>query len=275
MPEFVVVPMQVLKALEESFKAVNKQYTLSQTTNKPIFHDKLYIVTIMAFWYLDDDFYNPWSELRAMQRRMDSLMAAFDDDFFGFPTRYTRSVPKQITQDPQPGTSNTNNDTIASSKDNQPEEKSITTANTNQQRDLFSFSNFQWRPVWDVKENEKEIVVHVELPGVEKDNLSLKLENNILTLSGEKKHETNEKSDKYHRVERCYGRFCRSIRLPEGVDPASISANYTDGVLTVTVAKPAEAPRPEPMTIEIQRKEAEQRATQPPASSDPSPTTSS
>jgi HSP20 family protein len=217
----------------------------------------------MAFWYSDMDFYNPWAELRSMQRRMNRLMSVFEDDIFDLSHPGSARVApseskKQITHDE------------AGSKDKQPEEKSITTTNSNQQRDLFSFSNLQWRPVWDVKENEKEIAIHVELPGVEKDSLSLKVENNVLTLSGEKKHETSEKNDKYHRVERSYGRFSRSIRLPEGVDPSSICANYNDGVLAVTIPKPPQSARQGPLTIEIQRKTPEQSASQPQASSDPS-----
>jgi HSP20 family protein len=211
----------------------------------------------MSFWYSDVDFYNPWSELRAMQRRMDHLMAAFEDDFFTLPApRYTRGVSsdqshKQLTHEEAPSNNNASKE--------QTEEKSITSTNTNQQRDLFSFGNNMhvWRPVWDVKENNTEIAIHVELPGVEKENLSLKVENNILTLSGEKKHETSEKNDKYHRVERSYGRFSRSIRLPEGVDPSSINANYNNGVLAVTVPKPVQSPHQGPRTIEIQRKTSE------------------
>ncbi len=92
-------------------------------------------------------------------------------------------------------------------------------------------------PAVDIEEKEKEFLISAELPGVAKDNVSLNVKDNMLTISGEKKQEKQIEKENYHRTERTYGAFQRSFRLPEYSDQANISAEFTDGVLHITVPK--------------------------------------
>ncbi len=108
----------------------------------------------------------------------------------------------------------------------------------------------QWRPLWDVRETEKDLVIHSEIPGVNKEDVSIKFQEGVLTVSGEKKHEKKEENEQCHIVERSYGSFSRSLRLPERVDPSAISANFNNGVLEIIVPKP-EAPKPQSTDIQI------------------------
>ncbi len=96
-------------------------------------------------------------------------------------------------------------------------------------------------PDVDIRESEKEFVVQAELPGLDKKDFSLKLENNILTLSGEKKYENEDKREGGYRLERRYGAFKRSFRLTDSVDASKIKADYRNGVLTINVPKAAKA----------------------------------
>eukprot|EP01027_Heterolobosea_sp_BB2_P022382 GEZU01032947.1.p2 GENE.GEZU01032947.1~~GEZU01032947.1.p2 ORF type:complete len:176 (+),score=74.73 GEZU01032947.1:468-995(+) len=96
-------------------------------------------------------------------------------------------------------------------------------------------------PHWDVSENDKSIMINCELPGLNKENINIDVDNDMLTISGEKKEERKEENERIHRVERRYGKFSRSLRLPKGVDPNSIQANFENGVLRVVVPKPAQA----------------------------------
>ncbi len=107
----------------------------------------------------------------------------------------------------------------------------------------------QWRPLWDVRETEKDLVIHSEIPGVNKEDVSIKFQEGVLTVSGEKKHE-KEENEQCHVVERSYGSFSRSLRLPERVDPSAINANFNNGVLEIIVPKP-EAPKPQSTEIQI------------------------
>ena len=96
-------------------------------------------------------------------------------------------------------------------------------------------------PQTDIKETDREIVVTVELPGVKDDDVSLTLQNHVLTVRGEKKSETKKDEDNYHMVERSYGSFQRAFRLPETIDDSACKADFNDGILTVTVGKLKEA----------------------------------
>lgn len=98
-----------------------------------------------------------------------------------------------------------------------------------------------WLPAVDVSETGAEIVVKAELPGMSKDDIELNLQDNVLTLKGEKKQEKNEEKENYHRVERSYGSFSRSFTLPAGVDQENVQANFKDGVLMITLPKAEEA----------------------------------
>ena len=94
-------------------------------------------------------------------------------------------------------------------------------------------------PSMDVSETDNAIEIVAELPGLEKKDIELNLVNNLLTIRGEKKNEREEKNKDYHLVERSFGSFSRSVELPQGVDPEDISAEIANGVLKVTVKKPA------------------------------------
>lgn len=111
-------------------------------------------------------------------------------------------------------------------------------------------AEFEWRPATDVIETDKEIVLKAELPGVKKEDVSVELDGNALTIRGERKEEKEEKGRKLHRVERFYGAFMRSFTLPESVDAKAIKAEMKDGVLEVHLPK-TEAPERKPTKIEV------------------------
>jgi HSP20 family protein len=113
----------------------------------------------------------------------------------------------------------------------------------------YSFSS--WAPAVDIAEHDDEYLVKVELPGVNKDEVKLTLENNILTIRGEKKQEKETKKENYHRVERSYGSFQRSFTLPAAVKSDKIDASYKDGILSVSLPKTEEA---KPKQIEVKVK---------------------
>jgi HSP20 family protein len=107
-----------------------------------------------------------------------------------------------------------------------------------------SFSGFAGRdmmPSMDLSETDQEIEITAELPGLEEKDIQLNLADNVLTIRGEKKSEREENKKDYHLVERNYGSFTRAVQLPEGVNPDSIKAVMSKGVLKVTVPKPAPA----------------------------------
>ena len=96
-------------------------------------------------------------------------------------------------------------------------------------------------PRINISENEKEYQVSAEVPGVDEKDIEVKLTNGVLTVKGEKKAEKEEQGKDFHRVERSYGSFSRSIRLPEDADPNKVEAKYKKGVLSIAVQKKAEA----------------------------------
>lgn len=107
-----------------------------------------------------------------------------------------------------------------------------------------------WSPSVDVSETEKEIVVSAELAGINQEDVKVDVQNNVLTLSGEKKQEKEFKDESYHRVERSYGAFRRSVTLPAQVDVAKTKATYKNGVLKVTLPK-SETAQPRQITVEV------------------------
>lgn len=107
-----------------------------------------------------------------------------------------------------------------------------------------------WTPACDIYETEKEIILKAELPEVKKEDVFVTLENNLLTLRGERKFEEKIDQENYHRVERNYGEFMRSFTLPTFVDPAKIKAEFKEGVLTVTLPKHEDA-RPKAIEVKI------------------------
>jgi HSP20 family protein len=96
-------------------------------------------------------------------------------------------------------------------------------------------------PRIDVSETDREIRVRAELPGVDQNDIEVMVDDDLLTIRGEKKIERDEKQENFHVVERATGAFMRTIRLPFPVDPSAVEASYDNGVLTVTLPKPAEA----------------------------------
>jgi HSP20 family protein len=100
-------------------------------------------------------------------------------------------------------------------------------------------SNFA--PPADVYEDEHNITLKIELPGIDEKDINVSIENNTLTVRGERGFEKDEKEENYHRVERMYGSFARSFTLPNTLDPEQVIANYEKGVLKIRLAKKAEA----------------------------------
>jgi HSP20 family protein len=95
----------------------------------------------------------------------------------------------------------------------------------------------EWAPLVDITEDDKEYVIKAELPEINKDDIKVTVQNDMLLLSGERKFEKEEQGKKYHRIERAYGSFMRSFDLPDNADPEKIHAEFRDGVLRVHVAK--------------------------------------
>ena len=94
-----------------------------------------------------------------------------------------------------------------------------------------------WMPSVDIFENKDSIVLEAELPGMNREDFELTVENNVLTLRGERRFEKKDEADNYHRVERAYGSFTRSFTLPQTVSPENAAAEYKNGVLRVTLQK--------------------------------------
>ncbi|HYG79581.1 MAG TPA: Hsp20/alpha crystallin family protein [Pyrinomonadaceae bacterium] len=94
-----------------------------------------------------------------------------------------------------------------------------------------------WTPGVDIYENKDEIVLEAELPGMNREDFELTVENNVLTLRGERRFEKKDETDNYHRVERSYGSFTRSFTLPPTVSGEGIAAEYRNGVLRITLPK--------------------------------------
>ncbi len=110
----------------------------------------------------------------------------------------------------------------------------------------------EWIPAVDVYEDKEAVVIEIEAPGMKEEDLKVNLENNTLTISGERKFEKEEKDKNYYRMERSYGAFTRSFLLPDNVDTQKIKAKYKDGVLKLTLPKKAEA---KPQNIPIEKEE--------------------
>ena len=108
-----------------------------------------------------------------------------------------------------------------------------------------------WVPACDIYENDNEIVVKAELPEVKKEDVHVAIENNVLSIRGERKFSEETKQENYHRVERSYGEFMRSFTLPSFVDASKVNAEFKDGLLRVTMAKREEA---KPKQIEVKVK---------------------
>ena|SRR5690349_14058634 len=111
-------------------------------------------------------------------------------------------------------------------------------------------STTAWNPSVDIFENDNEVVFKAELPGMNAKDIDIKLENNVLTLKGERHFEKETDEKNYHRIEREYGSFSRSFALPTAVNGEKVTAEYKDGILKVTLPKKEET-KPKPIKIAV------------------------
>lgn len=112
----------------------------------------------------------------------------------------------------------------------------------------FGTGEREWMPPFDISETEGEIVVKAELPGMKVEDIDITLTDGLLTIKGERKMEKEEKQENYHRIERQFGTFSRSMNLGLQVEADGVDADYKDGVLTVTLPKAEEV---KPKKIEV------------------------
>lgn len=108
----------------------------------------------------------------------------------------------------------------------------------------------EWSPLVDISEDDREYLIKAELPEVRKEDVKITAEAGALTIMGERKFENGEQGKKYHRIERTFGTFGRSFSLPNDTNPARVSADFKDGVLTVHLMKDEKA-KPEQIEIKI------------------------
>jgi len=116
--------------------------------------------------------------------------------------------------------------------------------------DEESMAPARWAPLVDIVEDEKEYLIKAELPEIKKDDISVKVEKGILSITGERKFEKEENEKKYHRVERSYGHFTRTFSLPDDADAEHVKAEFKDGVLLVHVQK-AEKAKPKQVEVSV------------------------
>lgn len=107
-----------------------------------------------------------------------------------------------------------------------------------------------WRPLTDISESDDAFTLHVELPGMSKEDVKLNVENNQLVISGERSEMSEEKKQNMHRIERHYGKFQRQFQLPQNVDASAINATFTNGILDVVIPK-REDMRPREIEISV------------------------
>jgi HSP20 family protein len=98
----------------------------------------------------------------------------------------------------------------------------------------------RWVPAMDLVETDDHLVLRADLPGLDQDDVSIEIKDGVLTVSGQRRTEHEEKAEGFHRVERAYGSFSRSLSLPRGVDPDKVAAGFDKGVLEVRIPKPEE-----------------------------------
>ncbi|HUJ94735.1 MAG TPA: Hsp20/alpha crystallin family protein [Terriglobales bacterium] len=116
--------------------------------------------------------------------------------------------------------------------------------------DQEALTTANFAPAVDVYEDEHNVTLKIEVPGVDEKDIDVRIENNTLTVHGERKFEKEEKEENFRRVERQYGSFTRSFTLPNTVNTESVHANYDKGVLKITLAKKAEA-RPKQVKVNV------------------------
>jgi HSP20 family protein len=119
---------------------------------------------------------------------------------------------------------------------------------TDERRGFATGESVGWTPACDIFEDDESVMLRFELAGVDPKDVEVRFENGVLTLKGERMLEREDKRESYHRVELGYGTFTRSFSLPATVDPERIKAESKNGILTVTLAKRAEA---KPRSIQV------------------------
>jgi HSP20 family protein len=120
--------------------------------------------------------------------------------------------------------------------------------NLNEEESPMTTASFV--PAVDVYEDEKKVVLKIEIPGIDEKDLDVHIENNTLTVKGERKFEKEEKEANFHRIERSYGSFYRAFSLPTTVDAENVKASYKAGVLALELQKKAEA-QPRQIKVEV------------------------
>jgi len=113
----------------------------------------------------------------------------------------------------------------------------------------------RWIPAMDLVETDDHFVLKADLPGLNEGDVNIEVEDNVLTVSGERKSEHEDKREGYYRVERSFGSFRRTLTLPEGVDPEAVNATFDKGVLEVRIPKP-EQRKPRRVAIQVGDKPA-------------------
>jgi len=116
--------------------------------------------------------------------------------------------------------------------------------------DREDLSSSGWNPSVDISESKDEFVVSAELPGMKKDDIHVTYTNGVLKIEGERKKEKEEKDTNYHRVERTFGKFCRTFQLPTMVQSGKISADFKDGILLIHLPK-AEELKPKEIEVKV------------------------
>jgi len=129
-------------------------------------------------------------------------------------------------------------------------------ASRGEEQDLLAGS---WTPSVDIYETEHEVVLTAELPGMDEKDIEIKVEDNTLTISGERRMEKEIKEENYHRIERAYGSFCRSFTLPNYVDQDKISAEYDNGILKITMPKKPELKPRKVKVLKASKKESKKK----------------
>jgi HSP20 family protein len=112
-------------------------------------------------------------------------------------------------------------------------------ASNGDQKEVMSVA--KWSPLVDITEDDKEYVLKTEIPEMKKEDIKINVKDDVLTISGERKYEKEEKDKKFHRVERACGSFVRSFILPEDADGSKITAEYKDGMLNIHLPKSEQA----------------------------------
>lgn len=103
--------------------------------------------------------------------------------------------------------------------------------------DVSMLAEADWKPLVDITETDTAYLIKADIPGVKKEDVKVSVQDGMLAIRGERKHEKEEKDKTFHRIERSYGSFMRSFRLPDDADVSGISAEFKDGMLNVTVKK--------------------------------------